>query len=234
MVGIYAIRNKINNKIYIGRSTDIERRWKTHLRDAKKGDMCKIHVAMRKLGIDNFYLDIIEECNVNELNQKEQFYIELYNSWHNGYNNGNSSNFLDGEKNCNAKMTEKDIKEIRLEQSLMNKNRREIYKNYENKITWTNFLFICKYFTWPDILKEYNTKEIMEWHKKQLGNESRKMSMEQLEKIVRLRYKEKLSYRKIAHFFEKSDKTISRILNGVYYKEEMKQLKELKPELFQN
>ena len=28
MVGIYAIKNKINNKIYIGRSTDIQRKWK--------------------------------------------------------------------------------------------------------------------------------------------------------------------------------------------------------------
>ena len=36
MVGIYAIKNKINNKIYIGRSTDIQRRWTTHLRDALK------------------------------------------------------------------------------------------------------------------------------------------------------------------------------------------------------
>lgn len=37
MVGIYAIKNSINEKIYIGRSTDIHRRWMTHLRDAKKG-----------------------------------------------------------------------------------------------------------------------------------------------------------------------------------------------------
>lgn len=59
MVGIYAIKNSINEKIYIGRSTDIHRRWMTHLRDAKKGDMCKIHIAMRKLGIDNFYIEVI-------------------------------------------------------------------------------------------------------------------------------------------------------------------------------
>lgn len=35
MVGIYAIKNKINNKIYIGRSTDIQRRWTTHLLDGR-------------------------------------------------------------------------------------------------------------------------------------------------------------------------------------------------------
>lgn len=46
MVGIYAIKNTINDKIYVGRSTDIHRRWVTHLRDARNGDKCKIHAAM--------------------------------------------------------------------------------------------------------------------------------------------------------------------------------------------
>lgn len=70
MVGIYAIKNNINEKIYIGRSTDIHRRWITHLRDAKNGDMCKIHIAMRELGIDNFYIEIIEECNTEKIKRK--------------------------------------------------------------------------------------------------------------------------------------------------------------------
>ena len=39
----------------------------------------------------------------------------------------------------------------------------------------------------------------MDWHKKQLGNESRKFSKEQLEDIIILRYKDKLSYQKIRH-----------------------------------
>lgn len=234
MVGIYAIKNKINNKVYIGRSTDIDRRWKTHLRDAIKGDLCKIHIAMRKLGIENFYLEVIEECILEELNKKEQYYIDKFDSWHNGYNNGNSSNFLDGEKNPNAKMTERDIKEIRLRQSYLIENRREIFEDYKNKITWTNFLFICKYKTWTNILIEFNTPEIMEWHKKQLGNESKKFSMKQLEEIINFRYKEKLSYAEIADIYNKNKKTIERIFNNIYYKKEMEILKKEKPELFQS
>ena len=63
--GIYAIKNKINDKIYIGRSTDIHRRWVDHIRAAKKNDQCKIHLAMRELGIENFYLEIIESCDIS-------------------------------------------------------------------------------------------------------------------------------------------------------------------------
>lgn len=80
MVGIYAIKNNINDKIYIGRSTDIHRRWITHLRAARTGDMCKIHIAMRELGIENFYVEVVEECNTEQLNEREQHYIDKFDS----------------------------------------------------------------------------------------------------------------------------------------------------------
>ena len=35
MIGIYKIQNKLNGKIYVGQSVDIERRWKEHISDAK-------------------------------------------------------------------------------------------------------------------------------------------------------------------------------------------------------
>ena len=96
MVGIYAIKNKINNKIYIGRSTDIQRRWTTHLRDARKGSLCKIHIAMRKLGIENFYLEVIEECCEGQLNNLERYWQDFYN--------------VLGRKGLNCKLTSTDDK----------------------------------------------------------------------------------------------------------------------------
>lgn len=131
-------------------------------------------------------------------------------------------------------MTQDEISTIRIRQSKMKENRREIYNDYKDKITWTNFLYICKYLTWPSILPEFNTKEIMDWHKRQLGNESRKFSKEQLEDIIILRYKDKLSYQKIADIFDKNRKTIERIFTGVYYKKEIEELKSEKPYLFQS
>lgn len=234
MTGIYIIRNSINNKVYIGRSTDIHRRWTTHLHDARCGENSKIHIAMRVIGIDNFYLEVLEECPVEKLNEREQYYIEKYDSWHNGYNNGNSSNFLNGENNCNAKMTKQEIENIRVEQSFMEKNRREIYEKYKDKITWTNFLFICKYQTWPDIRPDLNTEEVMSWHFKQLGNEAKKLNMEDLEEIIRLRKQEKLSYTKIGEIYHRHARTISRICDGTSYKKEIKELREKRPDLFQS
>lgn len=234
MVGIYIIKNTINQKVYIGRSTDINRRWATHLRDAKNGSLCKIHLAMNKLGINNFYFEVLEECEVKELNNREQYYIDLYNSWHSGYNNGNSSNFLNGEDNPNCKMTKEDIYDIRFRQSLMSETRKEIYKDYEDRITLSNFLFICNYKTWVDILNEFNTTEIINWHKERSGNGIKKFSKSDLEKIIILRYKEKMSYQKIGDMYGKNRKTIERIFTNFYYKKEMEELKHSKPELFQN
>lgn len=42
--------------------------------------------AFRKYGIDNFSFDVIEECTVNELNEKEIYWISFYDTFFNGYN----------------------------------------------------------------------------------------------------------------------------------------------------
>lgn len=93
MVGIYKITNLINHKIYIGQSTNIERRWKEHkYRTNKewKGNHEYYSIlsrAIQKYGIENFSFEIIEECSESELNQKEIYYIQYFNSQiPNGYN----------------------------------------------------------------------------------------------------------------------------------------------------
>lgn len=86
MVGIYKITNKINGKVYIGQSIDIERRWETH-RKRNSIDDSFLYRAIRKHGLENFKFEIIEECLQIELNDKEKFWIRHYNSWGKaGYN----------------------------------------------------------------------------------------------------------------------------------------------------
>lgn len=42
---------------------------------------------MRKYGIDNFHIVVVEECPQTELNDKEKYYIKKYNTYvPNGYN----------------------------------------------------------------------------------------------------------------------------------------------------
>lgn len=87
MIGIYKIENKINHHIYIGQSSNIYERWTNHKWVANKGkDNTTLYQALRKYGIENFSFEIIEECSLEELNEKEIYWISYYDSYNNGYN----------------------------------------------------------------------------------------------------------------------------------------------------
>lgn len=84
---IYIIKNRINNKLYIGQTTQsVESRFKQHLRCSKSNSIQLISKAIKKYGKSNFYVEILEECLIEELNAKEEYYIELYDSFNSGYN----------------------------------------------------------------------------------------------------------------------------------------------------
>lgn len=90
MCGIYKITNNINGKIYIGQSHYIEARWESHKRNAFYKNSSSydfaLYRAMRKYGIENFSFEIIEECQSEELNKREKYWIDFYNSYKQGYN----------------------------------------------------------------------------------------------------------------------------------------------------
>lgn len=79
MVGIYKITNIKNNKIYIGRSIDVETRIKDHFANRIKlhGDLDR---DIRKYGKENFESEIIRECDVSQLNELEDYFIVYYQS----------------------------------------------------------------------------------------------------------------------------------------------------------
>lgn len=109
--GIYKITNIINGKIYVGQAYDIEERWKVHRRVYKTENQI-IYRAMRKYGLENFSFNIIEECPIEELDEKEIFYIDKYNTYihaenSNGYNmtlGGQSTNGHKHSKESKDKM----------------------------------------------------------------------------------------------------------------------------------
>lgn len=78
--GIYKFENKLNNKVYIGKSTNIYVRYKVHLKNVANGKTTRFYSALRKYGIDNFNFEIIEECPKKRLNERERYYISIYNS----------------------------------------------------------------------------------------------------------------------------------------------------------
>ena len=83
---IYKITNKIDNKTYIGKTTqELELRWKDH---QKKGSNCRyLKYALKKYSIENFKFQLVCITFDNQLNDMEIKYIKQYNSLvPNGYN----------------------------------------------------------------------------------------------------------------------------------------------------
>lgn len=94
MTGVYKITNKHNDKSYIGKSKDIMQRWATHERALLKGThhSTKLQNDFNLYGgIEAFDFSVIETCAPSELNEKESFYINKFDSVNNGYN-GNEQN----------------------------------------------------------------------------------------------------------------------------------------------
>lgn len=85
VIGIYKITNQITKMVYIGQSVDIQRRWREHRVKYKSKDTL-LYQAMRLYGINNFTFEILEECKAEELNSKEKYYIQQYNTLEEGYN----------------------------------------------------------------------------------------------------------------------------------------------------
>lgn len=88
MIGIYSITCTATKECYIGQSIRIKTRWKEHQSALKcnKHYNYKLQEAYNQYGEINFVYKVLELCSKNELNNKEQYYIKLYNSFNNGYN----------------------------------------------------------------------------------------------------------------------------------------------------
>ena len=95
MGAIYKLTSP-SGKSYIGQTRNsFDIRWKQHVRDANCNSVLPIHIAIRKYGPENFVNQILEEIPNEELNAKEQYYIQKYDTYNNGYNCT-----LGGEGNC--------------------------------------------------------------------------------------------------------------------------------------
>ena len=106
MIGIYKITNLITQKSYIGQSLNINRRFQEHCRKNEQ----QIDQSIQKYGLDNFKFEILEECSAEQLNDREDYWIEYYNTIvPNGYNIGFCHNISYGEYNSQSKLTNEDI-----------------------------------------------------------------------------------------------------------------------------
>lgn len=128
--GIYQIKNLVNDKVYIGQSINIKGRWSEHKTHLKYNKHHNIHLqkAWNKYGRENFKFSILEECNKEDLDFKEIFWINFYKSniSKNGYNlesGGNNNKKISEETKLkrkynmhgiNAKINENQAKDIKI------------------------------------------------------------------------------------------------------------------------
>ena len=80
-MGIYKITNIITDECYIGQAVDIYKRWNEHCKcglgiDTPPGN--KLYKSMQEYGLENFTFELLTECKQTELNEKEKYFIELY------------------------------------------------------------------------------------------------------------------------------------------------------------
>lgn len=87
MIGIYKIKNNVNNKIYIGRSIRIKKRWKEHIYLSTKKNTPHynkiLYKALRKYGLNNFSFTVLIECKKEDLLYYETYYYNVLNPEYN-------------------------------------------------------------------------------------------------------------------------------------------------------
>lgn len=126
MIGIYKIINP-KGKIYIGQSVNIKRRRKEYEK-IKCISQPKLYNSFKKHGVENHKFEIIEECSLDQLNEKEiywkQYYINLV-----GWEKVLFCQLIDGEGGYKNKETKNKM-------SLYAKNRpQEHNQKISNKMT---------------------------------------------------------------------------------------------------
>lgn len=85
---IYKIINNENGLVYIGCTIySLEKRFNEHLHRCFKTDYkSKLYNSIKKYGVENFTIELIEECDLNVIYETEKKYVKLYDSYKNGLN----------------------------------------------------------------------------------------------------------------------------------------------------
>jgi group I intron endonuclease len=123
MIGIYRIINP-KGKIYIGQTTNFEQRKNYYKRNSATKTQIKLFNSIKKYGFDAHLIEFIEECDINQLNDRERYWQDFYN--------------VIGENGLNLRLTKSNDKsgylseETKNKLSLFKKNNPEKHKHILN------------------------------------------------------------------------------------------------------
>lgn len=86
---VYIIRNRINDKVYVGQTTrTIQARFAEHMNPKNQSHGDKLYNAIFQHGAENFYIELLQDNipDKDTLDDRERYWIAEYNSFFNGYN----------------------------------------------------------------------------------------------------------------------------------------------------
>ena len=240
--GIYSIQNIHNNKRYIGKSKNIKKRIMSHhIYEYKNSNNecynCKFYQALRKYGLSSFKFEILEECEIKDLDDREVYWINYYDTFKHGYNStlggknlsskifSKESSFkrqntltknksLKSENHPLAKLKNEEVINIR-KRYIEGETTLNIYQDYKNLYSYNSFKRIIFGYTYKDVgyipLKEnirYTNKD------KSLGKIDKEIIIN-----IRNDYKSKnYTYKLLAEKYGLSISTIGKIVNYQLYK----------------
>lgn len=84
MIGIYKITSP-KNRVYIGQSVDIYYRWNDYKNKDSKSQV-RLNRSFKKYGVENHAFEVVEECLVDFLSDRERFWQDKYNVTNGGLN----------------------------------------------------------------------------------------------------------------------------------------------------
>lgn len=166
MIGIYKIENKVTNKVYIGKSVNIEKRWVQHRCHLNNNVHANDYLqkAWNKYGEIAFNFSVLCECEESVIDEKEVYYINLYKATDRtyGYNlrEGGDGGSLSQEtieklRGVGSTLSKEDVRHIKmLMYCLMDRN--EIAKMYN--VSPKVLTAISQGKNWGYILPELNDK----------------------------------------------------------------------------
>ena len=152
MIGIYKITEKENpNMFYVGKSNDIERRFKEHKTKTYEQSRIPFDGYIKEKGVDAFIYEVLEECKIEELSEKEKYWVDKLNAKASGNKFDGGLRDVTGSHNPNAKLTEEDVKKIRIA--------------YKDIITFQSFQNVWQGRSWSHIMPEVFTEENKQYYK---------------------------------------------------------------------
>lgn len=210
-IGIYGIRNLINGKIYVGKTgMNFGDRWDSHrsLLNNGKHDNPHLQKAWNKYGKDNFEFIVLEDCEIDELSDREKYYIKLYKDMGLAYNIHDGG---DEGYNLGKHLSEETKQKIGEKNKINGIGRKA---SDETKLRMSKSHTGMKYAP----MSEEGKKNIQQAQQKYFEQNPKKLNVDDVIEIRRL-HKDGLKYSEIAREYNVTCQCISDICNYKRWKQ---------------